>query len=471
MTTREGFVDVPGGKVWYRIEGADAPGVPLVTLHGGPGSGHDYLEPLVALADERPVVLYDQLGCGKSEIPDDLSLWTATRFAEELGVLRDALGLEQVHLLGHSWGGWLALEYMAAKPAGVVGLVLSATSASAQAFAASASRLVDEMDAATQEVIRRCEAAEDFHNPEYVAATFAFYAKHLCRLPQPWPDFVMRTVANSMASPLYNYMWGPSEFTCNGTLATWDRSADLGGIQVPTLVISGQYDEAVDCQQELRDGIAGAELHIIPDASHLAHAEQPEEYVRTVRRVPPKGRSVRAYGGAPGRHPTPRSSAPSGSGAFRLTTPFLTAHREASARRMSGRRRCRIAHRRTHAYAHTSRTGHSPHRGAVLWQTSFASRTISAWYSPYTSASAGIASWNTLCHASYVPPGAASSPRTRAEHAPRVSVDHERRLTRGIQHDAVSSLRPNPVRSEQPRPQRLQRLTQQAVQMPVEPDR
>jgi proline iminopeptidase len=84
VPAREGYVQVPGGRVWYRIVGP-ANGVPLVTLHGGPGIPHDYLTALEALAVERPIVFYDQLGCGLSDRPDDLTLWHIDRFVEELG--------------------------------------------------------------------------------------------------------------------------------------------------------------------------------------------------------------------------------------------------------------------------------------------------------------------------------------------------------------------------------------------------
>src|SRR5262249_10200477 len=109
---REGKVAVEGGNVWYRIVGADKPGVPLLILHGGPGIPHDYLEPLDALANERPVVFYDQLGCGNSDRPKDKSLWTIEQFVDELAKVRAALKLDRVHILGHSWGTILAVEYM-----------------------------------------------------------------------------------------------------------------------------------------------------------------------------------------------------------------------------------------------------------------------------------------------------------------------------------------------------------------------
>ena len=109
MKAEEGKIKVDGCDVWYRRVGSG--GVPLLILHGGPGAGHDYLEPLEALADERELIFYDQLGCGKSDMPDDTSLWTIERSVREVDMVREALGLDKVHLLGQSWGGWLSIEY------------------------------------------------------------------------------------------------------------------------------------------------------------------------------------------------------------------------------------------------------------------------------------------------------------------------------------------------------------------------
>src|SRR5579859_6031248 len=110
MSDAEGYIDVPGGRVWYASVGSG--GVPLLCLHGGPGFTHYYLEALEILADRRQVIFYDQLGCGKSDRPDDLSLWTVDLFVEELAAVRSALGLERLHLFGHSWGGMLAMQYV-----------------------------------------------------------------------------------------------------------------------------------------------------------------------------------------------------------------------------------------------------------------------------------------------------------------------------------------------------------------------
>ena len=128
MDGQEGTIRVDGYQVWYRCVGRG--GIPLLLLHGGPGAGHDYLEPLAALAADRLLVFYDQLGCGRSDQPNDRSLWRLERSVAEVDTVRRALHLEQLHLLGHSWGGWLAIEYLLTHPPGVVSVVLASTSSS-----------------------------------------------------------------------------------------------------------------------------------------------------------------------------------------------------------------------------------------------------------------------------------------------------------------------------------------------------
>ncbi|HEV8573435.1 MAG TPA: proline iminopeptidase-family hydrolase [Dehalococcoidia bacterium] len=281
-TRREGFVEVPGGSVWYQIVG-EGNGVPLLTLHGGPGAGHDYLDPLDVLGDERPVVFYDQLGCGKSDIPEDDSLWVVERFVAELASLRQALGLDTVHLLGQSWGGMLAIEYMLSQPTGIVSLVLADTAASMTAFEEDARRLLADLPADVRETIERCEAEGKTDSPEYQAATLVFYQRHICRLPE-WPEPLMRTLGVLAATPVYGIMWGPSEFKLTGTLAGWDRSERLGEIDVPTLVLSGRYDEAGPaCQKTLTEGIRQAEVRLFENSSHMPHVEEPEAFFAAVR--------------------------------------------------------------------------------------------------------------------------------------------------------------------------------------------
>lgn len=292
--SKEGSIDVPGGKVWYRRIGNGSV-VPLLTLHGGPGAGHDYLESLSALADERPVVFFDQLGCGRSEHPDDRSLWRIERFVREVAAVRAALGLSRCHLLGQSWGGWLAIEYMLGKPAGVEGLVLASTSASIPQVAAETARLKATLPQDVLEVLHRHEAEGDFHHPEYEEAMMAFYKRFVCRM-DPWPDPVMRTLANLGASQdVYETMQGPNEFTFTGNLKDWIRIDRLREIKTPTLITCGRYDElGPACASTLQEGIAGAESQIFEYSAHMAHVEEEVAYITCLRdflgRVEARGR-------------------------------------------------------------------------------------------------------------------------------------------------------------------------------------
>lgn len=278
----EGFLAVPGGRVWYQIVGADRPGIPILCLHGGPGMAHDYLENLGDLARSRPVVFYDQLGSGRSERPADESLWTVGRFVEELATVREALGLQRPHLFGNSWGGWLALQYALDRRPELTSLVLSSSPPSVPRWIADAADLRAELDPAVQAVLDRHEVAGYFSCPEYQWAITHFYRRHVCRL-DPWPDCLERTFA-AMNADVYTTMWGPSEFgPVTGRLRDWDVTDRLAEISVPTLVTGGRHDEARPAHLALlADGITGSELVIFEDSSHLAFIEERELYVQTV---------------------------------------------------------------------------------------------------------------------------------------------------------------------------------------------
>ena len=279
MREEEGHIDVPGGQVWYKVVGSGE-SVPLLTLHGGPGGGHDYLEPLNALASERPIVFFDQLGCGKSDTPDDVSLWRIDRFVDEVAAVREALGLDRIHLLGHSWGGWLAIEYMLGAPSGVVSLTLASTSASIPQFVHEAGTLISELPREMAETMRRLEAEGDFENPEFEAGMMEFYKRHLCRL-DPWPDPIMRSLENLDGNIVYETMNGPTEFTVIGNMKDWNRIEKLSEIVAPTLITCGRYDELTPaCSRTLRQGIMNSRMHVFERSAHMAHLEETESYLQ-----------------------------------------------------------------------------------------------------------------------------------------------------------------------------------------------
>lgn len=277
----EGRIPFRGHETWYRSAG-DGPGIPLLGLHGGPGSTHVGMTALEPLADERRIVLYDQLGSGNSSRPSDPSLWTVELFVAEVATVREALGLDRVHLLGHSWGGMLAQEYALTQPAGLASLVLSSTLSSAAVWREESLRLRAAMPSDIATILDAHEAAGTTGDPEYEQAMLEFLHRHLCRL-DPWPPIV-EEILSSTNLEVYNTMWGPSEAHPTGVLAGWDVTPRLGEIRVPALVLCGRYDEATPMQAEtIAAALPDAELAVFEESAHLAPLEEPERYLSTIR--------------------------------------------------------------------------------------------------------------------------------------------------------------------------------------------
>lgn len=278
---REGYVRVEGGRVWYRIVG-DGDRTPLLTLHGGPGAPHDYLEPLAALADERPVVFYDQLGCGRSDRPRNRRLWRVERFVAELARLRESLRLSRVHILGQSWGTMLAVDYLLTRPDGVESVILADPAISIPRWLADAARLRRKLPKRVRDTLDRHEKSGSLECLEYQGAVLAFYKRHVCRM-DPWPEALERTF-KGIGSEVYNTMWGPNEFLATGTLKTYDRSALLSEIDAPTLLVCGRYDEGTpESTAFYRRQIRGAEMAVFERSSHMPQLEETAKYLRVMR--------------------------------------------------------------------------------------------------------------------------------------------------------------------------------------------
>lgn len=273
----EGRIPVTGGDVWYRVEG-DGDGIPLLCLHGGPGSDSSaFFGGFEHLGDERPVVVYDQLGSLRSSKPGDAALWTVERFVEELGQVRAALGLDEVHLLGHSWGSMLAAAYLATRPAGVQSVVFSSPCISASDWRADQLRWAKALPEDVQQVIADAERDGTTDSPAYEEAMGVFYRRHVCRL-DPWPREVEQMFAD-MNLDVYGHMWGPSEFTVTGTLQGFDATDVLRRLDLPSLFVCGEYDEAAPWTVQRHAGlVAGSSFSVISDASHMTMLEQPESY-------------------------------------------------------------------------------------------------------------------------------------------------------------------------------------------------
>ena len=277
----EGYVSVPGGRVWYQIFGAgDA--VPLVALHGGPGSTHFGMEPLMALSDERPVILYDQLGCGKSDRPEDTNLWRIERFVEELATLRKQLGLERFHILGHSWGATLAMDYFLSHPQGIVSIVFSSPCLSVSRWVDDCNDLRRQLPQDVQAILDKHEKAGTTDSDEYAEASEVFLRRHVTRL-DPLPEALVKG-REGRGDSVYETMWGANEFYMTGNLAGYDRSENLKDIDVPTLFSCGRADEATPQTTEWFHSLTpGSEFVVYENSAHMPQFEESERYISVVR--------------------------------------------------------------------------------------------------------------------------------------------------------------------------------------------
>jgi proline iminopeptidase len=281
LSPRTGMIDVPGGRVWYQIVGSGTK-TPLLLLHGGPGVPSYYLKPLAALADDRPVVFYDQLGCGRSPAPADSSLWTIDRFVRELTAVRTALKLEKVHLYGTSWGTILALEYMKTHPSGVESIVFASPALDIPQWMRDADSLRHTLPDSTLHVLEAAEKNHTTDSPAYQGAMMDYYRLYIAR-KQPWSADLDSAFAQ-MGQSVYTTMDGPSEFSVTGTLRDYDGREFLKTLSVPVLYTCGQYDEALPrTVASFAAATPGAEMQIFANAAHCTAMDDSATYVAAIR--------------------------------------------------------------------------------------------------------------------------------------------------------------------------------------------
>jgi L-proline amide hydrolase len=271
---------------WVQVttpETARPDALPLFVLHGGPGMAHNYVANIAALAEEtgRTVIHYDQLGCGNStHLPDaPADFWTPELFVDEFHAVRTALGVERYHVLGQSWGGMLGAEIAVRDPAGLVSLAICNSPASMQLWVEGAAELRAQLPPETLAALDRHEADGTVTHPDYLAATMAFYRRHVCRV-EPMPqDFVESELQMEAEPTVYHTMNGPNEFHVIGTLRDWSIIDRLASITAPTLVVAGEFDEATPATwRPYVDHIPDVRSHVFADTSHCTHLEKPEEF-------------------------------------------------------------------------------------------------------------------------------------------------------------------------------------------------
>lgn len=289
LSVRTGEVDFAGHRTWFRVTGeatSSPEHVPVVVLHGGPGLAHNTCLAMSNLAgDGRIVVHYDQLGCGKSShLPDvDPSFWTIDLFMDELSNLVQALGIERYHLVGHSWGGMLGVEYALARPRGIASLTICNSPASMELWVQAAEELLQGLPTETREALHQNEAAGTTDSPQYQAATLEVYSKHFCRVV-PRPAEVTASLSQMDEDPtVYHAMNGPSEFYVMGSLRDWTVVDRINELMVPTLVIAGRYDEAAPATwAPFVDRVPDVRSHVFPESSHTPHIEEPRAWCAVV---------------------------------------------------------------------------------------------------------------------------------------------------------------------------------------------
>jgi proline iminopeptidase len=281
MTSPEGTIAVPGGNVWFKRVGGGA-GLPLLAVHGGPGLPHNYISSLERLANEREVIFWDQLGCGNSERPSNVGLWTIERSVAEMDAVVQTLGLNRFHVFGNSWGGMLAQQYVLDVTSGAVSLTISNSIASIPQFSEIVARLKAELDPATQSAIDRHEAAGTTYSTEYQAAIRTWNETYLCRV-RPWPN-ELQEAYRGMGAEIFETMFGPSDFRIVGTIRSWDVLDRLPEIALPTLVLAGRFDEcAPEHMWEMHQRIAGSRFELFESTAHMPFIEEPHRFDQVMR--------------------------------------------------------------------------------------------------------------------------------------------------------------------------------------------
>lgn len=288
MEIREGYMPFLEYKTYYRVVGKNTGNKkPLVLLHGGPGSTHNYFEVLDRIAEEdgRQLVMYDQIGCGNSYVENRPDLWNSKVWIEELIELRKHLGLDEIHLLGQSWGGMQTLEYVCNyKPEGLKSIILSSTLPASWLWAEEAQRMIAQMPPDMQDAIKKATESGDYSSPEYQAAEAEYMRQHCAgEVTENDPECLRRPKKAGRES--YVVGWGPNEFTPLGTLKDYDVIDQLGDIKEPALIINGGNDLCTPYVAKfMYDRIPNSEWELFRTCRHMCFVEDNDHYVEVLKK-------------------------------------------------------------------------------------------------------------------------------------------------------------------------------------------
>lgn len=280
MVPGEGTVEISGGKIWYYVIG-EGKETPLLMLHGGPGGSSFSLFLLGELSEDRPIILFDQIGTGRSGLLADTTLMTMDYMVEQTREFVDALGLEKFYIYGHSWGTMLGLDYYLTYPKGIKGMVLNSPLVSTEMWIQDADTLISTLPDSVQQIIRYHEEIGVYDTEEYQWANYIYYRNFITRKRSLTNEYnISRAPGNNI---MYEYMWGPSEFTANGTLINYNRINDLDDIKVPTLFVTGEYDEARPTTVKFFSTLCPkGEFAMIEDAGHGTMHDNQEQNIEVI---------------------------------------------------------------------------------------------------------------------------------------------------------------------------------------------
>ena len=271
-------------QVYYRIVGEKKENnkKPLLLLHGGPGSTHNCQEVLdkLSLLDDRQLIMYDQLGCGNSFVEGHPELWTLKTWINELKEIRKYLNLNELHILGHSWGGMLEIAYISdEKPEGIKSVILSSTLSESQLWGKEQHRRIKYLSQEDQDAIEAAEKSGNYDTKEYALANEHFMKRH-CNyiIDEHTPECLTRK--KKFGNEAYNVAWGPNEFTPVGNLKDFNYTEKLKEWKVPSLIISGTSDLCSPLvAKTMYDKIPGARWELFEDSRHCVFADQNEKYI------------------------------------------------------------------------------------------------------------------------------------------------------------------------------------------------
>jgi proline iminopeptidase len=275
-----GYLDVKGGKIWYRVTGQGTQ-TPILMLHGGPGTPSYYLNPLSALAKDRRVITFDQLGCGRSDAITDTTLMTIDNFVEQINTLLSALQLDKVHLYGHSWGTMLGVDYYLKYPQKIKSLILASPCLSADMWVSDADSLISTLPDDVQIILHNNINGVPQDSAVLARAVNVYSDSFYTRKTPVSADI---DSANSRTGwNVYNYMWGSNEFFALGTLKNYERTKALPSINVPTLYTCGDFDSATPKTLRYYQSLTpNSKLVVLKNAGHYTMHDNPKDNIRAI---------------------------------------------------------------------------------------------------------------------------------------------------------------------------------------------